>query len=80
MAEVTTIQIRGEDRTAAAFRSANKGLDRLERNLQTASAKTATLTAGLGKLGGVMANKLHSIHWTDVECHRVGFQGPARCR
>ena len=55
MAEVTTIQIRGEDRTAAAFRSANKGLDRLERNLQAASAKTATLTAGLGKLGGVMA-------------------------
>ena len=55
MAEVTTIQIRGEDRTAAAFRSANKGLDRLERNLQAANAKTATLTAGLGRLGGVMA-------------------------
>tara|TARA_Y100000593_G_scaffold84331_1_gene159652 strand:- start:1424 stop:3331 length:1908 start_codon:yes stop_codon:yes gene_type:complete len=55
MAEVTTIQIRGEDRTSAAFRSANKGLNRLERNLQSASAKTASLTAGLGKLGGVMA-------------------------
>ena len=55
MAEVTTIQIRGEDRTAAAFRSANKGLDRLERNLQAASAKTASLTSNLGKMGGVMA-------------------------
>ena len=55
MAEVTTIQIRGEDRTQSAFRSANRGLDRLEKNLQSASAKTAVLTGGLAKMGGVMA-------------------------
>ena len=54
MAEVTTIQIRGEDRTAAAFRSANKGLDRLERN-SGGECQNCNLTAGLGRLGGVMA-------------------------
>ena len=34
MAEVTTIQIRGEDRTASAFRSANSGLQKLDKRLK----------------------------------------------
>ena len=56
MAEVTTIQIRGEDRTAAAFRSANKGLDRLERNLQAAKRENCVPDRWIsGRLGGVMA-------------------------
>ena len=55
MAEVTTIQIRGEDRTASAFRSANSGLNKLDKKLQATTAKTTALTAGFSKMGGALA-------------------------
>jgi hypothetical protein len=55
MAEVTTIQIRGEDRTASAFRSANSGLNKLDKKLQATTAKTSALTAGFSRMGGALA-------------------------
>jgi len=54
MAEVTTIKIRGEDKTSAAFRSANGRLNKLQTNLQKTSAKTAALTGGFSKMAGAL--------------------------
>ena len=55
MAEVTTLTIRGEDRTKQAFRSVNAGIDRMEKNMSALSAKTAVVTGGLSQMAGVMA-------------------------
>ena len=55
MAEVTTLTIRGEDRTKQAFRSVNAGIDRIEKNMSALSAKTAVVTGGLSQMAGVMA-------------------------
>ena len=55
MAEVTTIQIRGEDRTASAFRTAKSGLNKLDKKLQETTAKTTALTTGFSRMGGALA-------------------------
>ena len=52
---VTTVEIRGEDKTRSAFRSAGNSLDKYNKKLETTTAKTSALAGGMGKLGGVVA-------------------------
>ena len=54
MAEVTTIQIRGQDKTAAAFSSVNRSLKKFDKNAKTAGSSAGILSGGLGKIGGML--------------------------
>ena len=52
---VTTVEIRGEDKTRSAFRSAGTALDKYNRKLEKTTSKTSLLAGGMGKLGGAVA-------------------------
>ena len=54
MAEVTTIQIRGQDKTAAAFSSVNKSLKKFDKNASMAGGSAGILSGGLSKIGGAL--------------------------
>ena len=52
---VTTVEIRGEDKTRSAFRSAGTALDKYNRKLEKTTSKTNALAGSMGKLGGAVA-------------------------
>ena len=52
---VTTVEIRGEDKTRSAFRSAGNSLDKYNKKLERTTAKTSALAGSMGKLGGAVA-------------------------
>jgi hypothetical protein len=52
---VAVVEIRGEDKTRQAFRTAGNALDKYNRKLEKTTAKTNLLAGGMGKLGGAVA-------------------------
>ena len=52
---VTTVEIRGEDKTRSAFRSAGNSLDKYNKKLERTTSKTNALAGSMGKLGGAVA-------------------------
>jgi len=52
---VTTVEIRGEDKTRAAFRTAGTALDKYTRKLEKTTTRTSALAGSMGKLGGAVA-------------------------
>ena len=54
MANVTTIEIRAQDKTTTAFRKVNSGLSKLDQKLNQTKGNMGMLNGGLGKMAGLM--------------------------
>jgi len=54
MANVTTIEIRAQDKTTTAFRKVNSGLTKLDQKLNNTKGNMGLLNGGLSKMAGLM--------------------------
>jgi hypothetical protein len=58
MANVTTIEIRAQDKTTTAFRKVNSGLTKLDQKLNKTKGNMGLLNGGLSKMAGLMGGMI----------------------